>query len=346
MKTLATSCLLLSGALLGALGAHAQTVYEPYTITTLAPSNFKQPKDVAVDRAGNLFVLDEVRQVIYKVGLDGVQKVLAGSPNKQGSTDGKRTAARFAFPAGIAIDRSGNLYVGDQDNFTVRKVTPQGVVMTLAGLAGQRGSADGTGSEARFDTAFDTAVDGAGNVYVADDNNDTIRKITPAGVVTTLAGLAGVAGSADGTGSEARFNEPDALTADRQGFVFVADSLNDTIRQITPAGVVTTIAGVAGVAGSADGTGSAALFAGPRSIAVDADDNLYVGDDGNRTIRKITPAAVVTTLAGTPGVVGRSDGTGPDASFISPLGIAVDTSATIYVADSFNKTVRIGMPAN
>ena len=205
--------------------------------------------------------------------------------------------AGFNIPTGVAVDSAGNVYVADQGNHTIRKITPAGVVSTLAGLAGSAGSTDGTGSAARFFQPLGVAVDAAGNVYVADTNNQTIRKITPAGVVSTLAGLANSQGSTDGTGSAARFFAPTSVAVDAVGDVYVADDSNHTIRKITPAGVVSTLAGLAGSAGFADGTGSAARFNNPSGVTVDAAGNAYVADSDNSAIRKITPAGVVTTFA-------------------------------------------------
>ena len=187
-------------------------------------------------------------------------------------------AAPASIPYGVAVDGAGNVYVADHGNDEIRKITPAGVVTTLAGAAGQAGSADGTGSAARFYDPAGVAVDSAGNVYVADAGNDEIRKITPAGVVTTLAGAAGQAGSADGTGSAARFYIPHGVAVDGAGNVYVADTENDEIRKITPAGVVTTLAGAAGSIGSADGPGSAARFFQPYGVAVDSAGNVYVAD--------------------------------------------------------------------
>src|SRR5262245_25240167 len=173
------------------------------------------------------------------------------------SPDTLGSVARFRDPLTVAVDSAGNVYVAEQGNNTISKVTPAGAVTTLAGRPGSSGSANGTGSAARFNGPSAAAVDTAGYVYVADTENCTIRKVTPAGEVTTLVGLAGSPGSADGTGSAARFNFPFGVAVDSSGNVCVADTDNHTIRKVTPAGVVTTLAGVAGSFGSANGTGSA-----------------------------------------------------------------------------------------
>jgi hypothetical protein len=209
------------------------------------------------------------------------------------------------------VDGAGNVYVADQDNHTIRKITPAGVVSTLAGSAGVTGSTDGTGAAARFSGTAGVAVDGAGNVYAAEFVNSTVRKITAAGVVTTLAGTAGVTGSADGTGAAARFNTPFGVATDSAGNVYVADTINHTIRKITPAGVVSTLAGTAGVTGSTDGTGAAARFNSPGGVAVDGAGNVYVADGSNHTIRKITSAGVVSTVVGVAGQPGFVPGALP-----------------------------------
>ena len=158
---------------------------------------------------------------------------LAGTAGSSGSTDGTGSAARFNFPSGISSDTAGNLYVADQVNNTIRKVTSAGVVTTLAGSAGSSGSTNGTGSAARFNFPWDIAVDTAGNLFVSDQGNNTIRKVTSAGVVTTLAGSAGDSGSADGVGSSARFDSPSGITVDTAGNIYVADRANHTIRSST-----------------------------------------------------------------------------------------------------------------
>jgi sugar lactone lactonase YvrE len=252
---------------------------------------------------------------------------LAGLAGSSGSTDGTGSAARFDTPEGVAVDTAGNVFVADTNNHTIRKVTNAGVVTTLAGFAGSSGSTDATGSAARFYRPTSVCVDSSGNIFVADSYNYTIRKITSAGVVTTLAGLVNSGGSADGTGSAARFELPHGVCVDSSGNIFVADSFNHTIRKVTSAGVVTTLAGTAGSFGSTDGTGSAARFNEPHGVAVDTAGNVFVADTGNSTIRKITSAGVVTTLA-------------TALSLYLPYGVAVDTAGNVFVANTFRDIIN------
>lgn len=308
-------------------------------------ASFAEPFGVAVDSDGNLYVADSSNQTIRKITPDHVVSTYVGQPGTAGSTDAMGNAAEFNTPFGVAVDRNGNLYVSDGLNHTIRKVTPDRQVTTVAGLAGTEGSADGTGSAARFDTPRGIAVDQAGNLYVADSENATVRKITPAGVVTTLAGTPGVTGTTDGVGSAARFLEPVAIAVDRAGNLYVADFEADTIRSITPAGVVTTIAGLANTPGSADGTGSAARFDFPDGIVVDPSGTLFVSEFKNGTIRQITPDRVVTTLAGDPDFSGTTDGVGRAARFYLPAGEAIDANGNIFVADTGNSSIRQVTPA-
>ncbi|MEQ1934490.1 MAG: immunoglobulin domain-containing protein, partial [Fimbriimonadaceae bacterium] len=241
--------------------------------------------------------------------------IFAGQAGWSGHTDGVGNIAKFSVPRGVAVDTSGNIFVADTGNHTIRKITPVGAVNTLAGLAGSLGSADGTSSDARFYLPHGIAADNTGNLYVADTDNHTIRKITPDGVVNTLAGLAGNSGSANGTASAARFCFPKGIAVDTSGNVYVADEANHTIRKITAGGVVNTLAGLAGSSGSADGDTNSARFYFPDGVAVDKSGNVYVADTGNQTIRKITPAGVVSTLAGLVGSRGSTDGVGSNAQF-------------------------------
>ena len=307
---------------------------------TGSAARFDSPEDVAVDSQGNVHVADHDNHTIRKITSAGVVTTLAGSAGNSGNTDGTGADARFAYPSSVAVDSQGNVYVADWIYDTIRKITSAGVVSTLAGSAGSSGSADGTGADARFDRPRGVAVDSQDNVYVADEDNHTIRKITSSGVVTTLAGSAGSSGSTDGTGVVARFYEPRDVAVDSQGNVYVADRRNQTIRKVTPAGVVTTIAGSVGNSGNTDGTGADAKFSYPTGVAADSQGNVYVADCYNHTIRKVTPAGVVTTIAGSAGSSGSTDGTGTDARFYWPYGVAVDSASNVYVADEYNHTIR------
>ena len=215
----------------------------------------------------------------------------------------------------MAVDSSGNVYVADTWNHRIRKISPAGVVTTFA----------------KFRSPEGVAVDSRGYVYVADTS---IRKISPAGVVTTFAGSS--EGYMDGTGTAAQFNRPNGVAVDSSGNVYVADTWNNRIRKISPAGVVTTLAGSS--YGYMDGPGAAAKFLNPEGVAVDSSGNVYVADDGNNRIRKISPAVVVTTLAGSS--YGYMDGPGTAAKFNNPTGVAVDSSGNVYVADYSNNRIR------
>jgi sugar lactone lactonase YvrE len=314
-------------------------------------AKFEVPKGVAVDGSGNVYVADTYNNTIRMITPAGVVTTLAGSPGQAGTADGTGSAARFNDPAGVAIGPAGVLYVADSNNRTVREVTTGGVVTTLAGDPGVGGYADGMAEDALFGNFGALTVDGAGNVYVADTSNNKIRMVTPAGVVTTLAGGTsqngnGI-GNADGTGSSAHFNNPAGITIDGTGTLWVADSGNNTIRKVTVSsgvGAATTLAGTSGV-GSADGPASAAQFNDPNSVAVDSAGNVYVADTYNSTIRKVTPSGQVTTLAGTAWRIGSSDGTGSAAEFALPGWVAVDLLGNVYVSDSENYTIRKITPA-
>jgi sugar lactone lactonase YvrE len=305
-----------------------------------ATAQFNQPRGVAMDGAGNVYVADYSNNRIRKIVIaTGVVSTLAGSTS--GFADGPGTTARFSSPNGVAVDGAGNLYVADRDNHRIRKITPGGDVTTLAG-DGTGAYLDGLSTAARFQWPRSVTVDGAGNVYVADTLNYRIRKITPAGDVSTLAGD-GTNSFADGPGATARFNTPQDVAADGTGNLYVADASNNRIRKITPAGDVTTLAGD-GTGAYLDGLSTAARFNRPRGVALDGAGNLYVADSSNNRIRKIVIATgVVTTLAGD-GTAGSDDGTLMTAQFDSPEGIAVDGAGNLYVGDTGDHRIRKIVP--
>ena len=245
-------------------------------------AQFYRPYGVVVDASGTVYVTDTYNNLIRKITSAGVVTTLAGS-GALGFADGTGASAVFRTPIGLTIDTSGNLYVAD--NNRIRMIsTSTGVVTTFAG-SGVAGFADGTGSSAQFNTPWGIAIDTSGNFYVSDYNNNRIRKLTSAGVVTTLAG-SGVAGFADGTGSGAQFNNPFGVAIDSSGTIYVGDGSNMRVRKVTSAGIVTTLAG-SGVQGFADGTGTSAQFNAPYGITVDSSGAVYVADYTNNRIRKI-----------------------------------------------------------
>lgn len=298
--------------------------------TTASFSNFY---GITIDPLGNLYVADTENRTIRKITQTGLVSTFAGS-GQISSADGTGTAAGFSFPVDIASDTSGNLYVIDYN--LIRKITPLGVVTTLAGSS-ENGDSDGTGTAASFNGANGITVDRAGNIYVAEITNCKIRKIAHNGVVTTFAGN-GVSGFADGIGTATSFYEPMGVASDAAGNVYVADSGNHKIRKITPTGVVTTHAGN-GQCADVDGIATIASFCYPPRIATDAIGNVYVCDRNNNKIKKIDPTGLVTTIAGS-GELGAIDGTGATASFYLPEKIVADALGFLYVADTSNHKIR------
>ncbi|TGL09166.1 hypothetical protein EHQ43_01540 [Leptospira bouyouniensis] len=311
-------------------------------------AKFKQPNGIAFDSAGNMYVADTGNHCIRKITSAGVVTVFAGSDTGvSGLTNATGTAARFNEPFGVAVDSAGNVYVGDSLNMVIRKITSAGVVTTLAGGGGGMGAVDGTGGAAKFDQPLGLAIDTAGNIYVADGQNDAIRKVTSAGVVTTIAGsTTSVSGFVDGTGTSARFTRPSGIAVDSAGNLYIGDTNNNAIRKITSAGVVTTLAGSpSGISGYVNGVSTIARFTQPIGITLDSSGNLYVSDSTNSAIRKVTSDGVVTSIAGaTTRISGFVDGIGFNTRFNQPYGIATDSNGHLFVGDYGNNAIRKIVP--
>jgi sugar lactone lactonase YvrE len=251
-----------------------------------------------------------------------------------------QAALTFTTPTGITSDATGNLFVSDPSDHSIWKVDTTNHVTLLAGSSGNPGSTDGKGSGAQFRNPGAIALDPAGNLVVADTGNHTIRRIAPDGTVTTLAGSPGISGSTNDIGTLARFNSPNGLAVDGIGAIYIADTLNHSIRLLATNGAVTTYAGTPGTPGQANGSGSTAQFDQPCGLALAPTGVLYVADYGNSAIRIIAPSAQVGTLAGKPGTFGFNDGTGLAALFDLPMSLTLDSTGALWVADTHNHSIR------
>lgn len=257
-------------------------------------ARFNRPHGVAVDDDLNVYVCDMINCTIRKISPDGIVSTLAGIPEKRGSKDGDVSEATFYFPEDIAVNSKGYLYVADSYNYTIREISPEGIVKTFAGKAGEPGSKNGIGCEARFNKPLGLAVDSDDNLYVADsdyDNNNPpgnsiIRKITPNGKVTTIAGIPGKAGHSDGKAQKAQFNNPVGIDVSPDGTIYIADTEAELIRKIDKKGQVTTLGGKYLVEDKLDGIGEDARFFDPQAIVVDAAGNLIICDTLNNRICK------------------------------------------------------------
>ncbi|MDO7136326.1 hypothetical protein [Algibacter lectus] len=306
---------------------------EGYVDGDISIATFNRPTGMATDAAGNIYVTEYGNHTVRKITPAGLVSTLVGGVN--GFADGTGTDAKLFRPTDIIMGVDGFLYVADSSNNRIRKVSLAGVVTTFAG--GSSGFVDGMGTAAKFNKPSGLTTDADGNIYVADLENQSIRKITTAGVVSTLAG--GTEGYNNGTGSSAQFKDPRAIVLSNNNELMVTDQFGRTVRKVTLAGVVTVFAGN-GVSGSSDGVGTSSSFGVPNGITIDNDGNLLVSDRSEHNIRKISPNAEVTTIAGTRSS-GSDDGVASQATFYNPAGMLVTTDGTIYIADYDNHRIRV-----
>ena len=300
---------------------------------------FCDPAAMVADANGNLFVADSRNHAIRKITPVGVVTTFAGQLGVAGSADGTGIRAQFNSPFGLAFDAAGNLYVSDTGNGTIRKITPAAKVSTFAGVAGAGGFLDGAAGVALFSSPLGIAVAPNGAAFVADSGNHCIRKIA-GGVVSTFAGFPRVWGSLDALGTNAQFNGPVGIAFDSRTNLFVSDANNDTIRKIAPDGTVTTFAGAAGLDGAADGDLDSARFRSPAELAFDRKGNLFVADSLNQTVRKISTNGIVSTVSGAAGIDGADDGVNGAGRFYNPYGIVVAADGSLRVADTYNELIR------
>ncbi|WP_396189162.1 putative Ig domain-containing protein [Flavobacterium sp.] len=295
-------------------------------------AQFDAPTSIAFDTSGNMFIADYVNHRIRKIDTSGNVTTIAGN-GEAGFADGNGTEAQFFYPACVATDASNNIYVADAGNHKIRKIDTSGNVTTVAGN-GEGGFADGNAATAQFYYPYGVAVDKYGIIYVADYFNNRIRKITPTGSVSTIAG--GVEGYADGYYTNAKFKNPIRVIVDTEQNLYVTDSGNNKIRKISYMGSVSTVAGSS--QGYSNGNSTSAQFSTPTGVNIDVAGNIYVADYENHKIRKISPSGNVTTLTG--GDQGYEDGVLTNAKFSYPYDIAFDNNGNAYVPDKDNAVIR------
>lgn len=300
-------------------------------------ARFRQPNGIAVQSDGVMLVSDGHNHLIRVVEPNGTVGTYAGL-NQPGFLDGPGSFARFNFPLGLTQTAARDVYIADTGNNVIRKISPFGArsATTIAGT-GVAGYREGAATNAQFNYPTDLVADDAGNILVTEFNNHVVRKITPQGQVSTLAG-GGVAGWRDGAGTNALFKQPAGIARDAQGNFYITEWLNHRIRKISPQGNVTTLAGT-GKAGFADGPAGSARLNNPDGITVDSTGNIYFTDFGNHAVRRLSPDGLVVTIAGT-GAPGYVDGDQNQALFRSPGGITACPDGSLLVADTQNHAIR------
>jgi sugar lactone lactonase YvrE len=312
-------------------------------------AQLNRPSGVAVDGAGNLFIADHDNQRVRKVSVSGVISTVAGNGSYGYSGDsGPATSARLNSPEGLAVDAAGNLYIADSYNYRVRKVSASGVITTVAGdgIYGYSGDG-GPAISAQLTLPEGVAVDGAGNLYIADYGNQRVRKVSASGVISTVAGNGTQGYSGDGgPATSARLYDPEGLAVDADGNLFIADTDNHRVRKVSPGGVITTAAGNGDRGYSGDGgPATGARLYNPTGVAVGAGGNLFIADFFNYRARKVSVSGVITTVAGN-GTAGYFSGYGGDggpatgARLYFPQGVAVGADGNVFIADYSNNRVR------
>ena len=316
----------------------------PYNGARATTQAIDHPKSVAVESGGTFYVSSAAHNRVYRITSDGTLTLFAGSSYGYGGDGGTATAAQLSDPHGIALDAAGNLYIADTANHRIRKVTPAGVISTVAGTESAGYSGDGGAATlAELNWPHGIAVDAAGNFYIADTGNHCIRKVTSAGIITTVAGNGTEGFYGDGgPATSAMLAYPFGVTVDAAGNLYIADSNNQRIRKVTSAGIIGTVAGsgIQGFGGDG-GAATAAQLNNPYGIAVDVAGNLYIADTDNNSIRKVTAGGVISTVAGDSNSgFGGDGGAATSAQLFNPLAVAVDPAGNLYIADTENHRVR------
>ncbi|MCB4792555.1 MAG: carboxypeptidase regulatory-like domain-containing protein [Elusimicrobia bacterium] len=308
-------------------------------------AKFNGPRGVAVDVSGNVYVADYGNNRIRKINSSGIITTITGIGTTGYAGDGGSAAsAQLNGPRGVAVDAAGNVYIADNDNHGIRKVSILGIITTIAGTGVSGYAGDGESANlAQIDSPYGVAVDVLGNVYIADLINNVIRKVSTLGIITTIAGTGTWGYSGDGgPATAAQLDSPFGVAVDASGNIYIADNGNHRIRKVNASGIITTISGTGTAGFSGDGgSATSAQLASPRGVAVDISGNVYIADSGNQRIRKINASGIITTIAGTGTADYSRDGViAILAQLNSPSGAAVDASGNVYIADYGNHRIR------
>ena len=304
------------------------------------------PGAAAVDASGNLYISDRANQRIRKVDAAGNISTVAGTGRPGYSGDGSAAvAARIKNPSGIAVDGSGDVLFADMGNNRIRMINPAGIITTVAGTGKPGYSGDGSAAAlASINHAEGVAIDAKGNIYISDTGNNRVRIISPAGIITTIAGTGRPGYGGDGgPATSARLNRPAGVAVDSSGRIYIADCYNQRVRVIDTSGTITTLAGTgkAGYAGD-EGPATSARLNFPSGVAVDASGNVYISDWHNQRVRMVDASGTINTLAGTGKAGFSGDGSAAGSAMLNyPFGVAVDASGDVFVADSKNNRVRM-----
>jgi len=305
----------------------------------------KNPFGVTVDSSGNIYIADYMNHQIRKVNTSGIISTVAGNGTAGYSGDGgAATVAQLYYPAGVAVDSAGNIYIADYNNNRIRKVNTSGIISTVAGngTAGYSGDG-GAATAAQLSNPFSVAVGSTGNIYIADGSNNRIRKVNTSGIISTVAGNGTAGYSGDGgAATAASLSSPYGVAVDSAGNIYIADRSNNRIRKVNTSGIISTVAGNGALGYSGDGgAATAAQLSSPHRVTVDSSGNIYIADTGNYRIRKVNTSGIISTVAGN-GTQGYSgDGGAATAAQINnPYGVAVDSAGNIYIADNGNKRIR------
>jgi uncharacterized protein (TIGR03437 family) len=304
-----------------------------------------QPISVAVNSSGTLYIVDQLNKVVRKVGPDGTISTFAGGGAAFPGDGGPATSAMLS-PEGVAVDSSGNVFIGEMAG-RLRKVSPAGILSTVAGSGGYRFAGDGgPATSASLNGTWGVAVDGAGDLYISDQTNQRVRKVNSSGIINTVAGNGGTGFSGDGAAAtSAEINTPYGIGADTTGNLFIADNGNQRIRRVAANGTISTVAGngTKGFSGDGGPAASASLNS-PRSVVADSSGSFYFADDLNGRVRKVTPDGVIQTVAGG-GTNSPGDGGPATSASLGPYGVALDAAGNLYIADAGLASVRKVTPA-